>query len=191
MIFVKTGTVRALLRFAAKADVRYYLNGVFFDHAGYAVATDGHRLLAVRVPAFDGDDFIIPNNEAKAALGLNKKAHEMLITRELIGGIKYTPIDGRFPEWRRIVPTETASGKPTFINPDYLLDAMNAWHDMGLSKMVDALPYTMNGDSATVQLCATVPEALMILMPFRTRDPIEEPVDYVAMAKAFLKEPAP
>lgn len=43
--------VKAALIFAAKSDIRYYLNGVYFVRRGndmLAVATDGHRLTVLR-----------------------------------------------------------------------------------------------------------------------------------------------
>jgi hypothetical protein len=38
---IQTGKLKALLRFAAVKDTRYYLKGIYFEPEGYAVATDG------------------------------------------------------------------------------------------------------------------------------------------------------
>lgn len=73
--------LRGLLQIAKRAehDVRYYLRGVYMDPAGYAVATDGHVLLAARVKFARGEGrltlgsgndggFIVPTSVIQTAL---------------------------------------------------------------------------------------------------------------------------
>jgi len=183
---INSGALKALLRFAATKDVRYYLCGVLIEPAGYAVATDGRTLLAVRCEPFDGTAYIVPSATIKAALGLaTKYTPEIEIDSKACGGVSYTPIDGRFPEWRRIVPT-TFSGETAYIDPEYLVRAMAAWRDMGLEKTVIAVHYAMNGDGAAVQTHVDVPGAIIILMPVRIQAKGDAPPDHRAAVASFL-----
>jgi DNA polymerase-3 subunit beta len=106
----------------AQQDVRYYLNGLLVEVAGpsvRAVATDGHRL-ALCETAVDGADaspvqVILPrkgvlelqrliggDGDVSLAIGSNH-------VRVGLGDIRFTSklIDGRFPEYERVIPEET------------------------------------------------------------------------------------
>lgn len=100
-------------------ETRYYLNGVFFERAQaelLAVATDGHRLHTVCLPAPDGSEplqhSIVPRKavaamvslcgEARVELGfahgkVRMESGETVLVSKLI--------DGNFPDWRRVVPS--------------------------------------------------------------------------------------
>jgi DNA polymerase-3 subunit beta len=87
----------------AQQDVRYYLNGLLLETERKrlrAVATDGHRLALseaelLAAASRDGD------GEVQLALGANH-------IRVHLDGIRLTSklIDGRFPEYGRVVPAE-------------------------------------------------------------------------------------
>ncbi|NND02751.1 MAG: DNA polymerase III subunit beta [Acidimicrobiia bacterium] len=105
----------------AHQDVRYYLNGLLLDIGAKtlrAVATDGHRL-AYCETGIDADttaqQVIMPRkgvlelqrllgNEGQVALTIGTNH-----VRAELGGIRYTSklIDGRFPEYDRVIPAET------------------------------------------------------------------------------------
>ena len=105
----------------AQQDVRYYLNGLLLEAEGNilrAVATDGHRLalseLELDTPAQRSGQVILPR---KAVLELQRLLDgdgEVTVTlgtnhvRAQLGGIRFTSklIDGRFPEYGRVVPTD-------------------------------------------------------------------------------------
>jgi len=191
LTLIKSATLKALLRFAAVKDSRYYLVGVHIEPEGYAVATNGHILLAARIPAFEGAaSFIIPSAACKLALQL--KVSELAITlkeQHAIGGIPFIPIDGRYPEWRRIVPTELPSGKPGHYSPKYLQTVVDAFRDMGMAKSIEGIEPMMNGaDSAALAVCENIPDAIAVLMPYRTSGLL--PGDAVKHVKAFLAKPA-
>ena len=107
----------------AQQDVRYYLNGLLLEtrkDALRAVATDGHRLALCQVPlagakAEAGKQVIVPR---KGILELQRLlSGEGNLTLELgsnhiriqLEGIRFTSklIDGRFPEYERVIPQET------------------------------------------------------------------------------------
>jgi DNA polymerase-3 subunit beta len=105
----------------AQQDVRYYLNGLLLETEKKrlrAVATDGHRLALSEVellaPATRDEQLIVPRKgvlelsrlldgegEVQLALGANH-------VRVQLEGIRLTSklIDGRFPEYARVVPNQ-------------------------------------------------------------------------------------
>ena len=107
----------------AQQDVRYYLNGMLLETGEgrlRAVATDGHRLALCQVDAEgSGDDqqVIVPRKgvlelqrlmtgegDVELEIGANH-------VRIQLDGIRFTSklIDGRFPEYERVIPKESAN----------------------------------------------------------------------------------
>ena len=136
-ITINHDTLKALLVVAGNSDVRHYLNGVCVDVRNGAttlVATDGHRLLAVPVAADDVEgasdgQYILP----RAVLEVVKPvkiprndtfsiAIEIVGTQvTIIGATTATSptVDGRFPDWRRVMPS-SANGVLGHFNSDYI-----------------------------------------------------------------------
>jgi DNA polymerase-3 subunit beta len=106
-------------------ETRYYLNGIFFhtvDNAGgptllRAVATDGHRLARVEIPApkgAEGMPGVIVPRKAVAEIQKLVEAAEETVDIELsstkirltFGGVVLTSklIDGTFPDYQRVIP---------------------------------------------------------------------------------------
>jgi DNA polymerase-3 subunit beta len=105
----------------AQQDVRYYLNGLLLETERKtlrAVATDGHRLalseVSLEAAATRDEQVIVPRKgvlelnrlldgegEVEVALGANH-------VRVQVEGIRLTSklIDGRFPEYGRVIPAE-------------------------------------------------------------------------------------
>ncbi len=108
----------------AQQDVRYYLNGILLeatDKTLRAVATDGHRLALCEVKlkkAVKGEhQVIVPRKgvlelqrllggEGDISLGIGSNH-----VRVEVGSIRFTSklIDGRFPDYRRVIPTAESS----------------------------------------------------------------------------------
>jgi DNA polymerase-3 subunit beta len=106
-------------------ETRYYLNGIFLhavDGAGggviRAVATDGHRLARVELPAPDGalgmPGVIVPRKAvAEIQKLVDDGAEEIRVelssakVRLTFGGVVLTSklIDGTFPDYQRVIPT--------------------------------------------------------------------------------------
>ncbi len=107
----------------AQQDVRYYLNGLLLEIAGpsvRAVATDGHRL-ALCQAAVDGADaspqqVILPRKGVLELQRLISETGEVMLAigsnhlRAELGDIRFTSklIDGRFPDYERVIPAEAA-----------------------------------------------------------------------------------
>ena len=115
MITVKTQSIKAACGMAATKDVRYYLIGVQIivrdDGAVHVRATDGTLAFDDLMPeksAFAPADFIIPLDIAK--LIAKSKGSTIEITMSADGrfecaGQIFKPIDGKFPDCDRIMPT--------------------------------------------------------------------------------------
>lgn len=114
-MLIATDLLKAALLCASQEESRYYLRGVFLSTTGHLVTTDGHRMFVALLNERPAADVIVPYADVQAALKLaGARAQEIEVTSDRIGQIAYTPVDGTFPDWRRVVPTgeETPSGKP-------------------------------------------------------------------------------
>jgi len=129
---MKKEQLQALLLFAAKKDVRFYLNGIYSDPTGYLVATDGHRILYIKTGE-PGFDLIIPREAADAAVKMAKKGQEIPLTATSLGQVTYTPVDGKYPDWRRVIPgSDNLHPNPQCLFEwQYLTDAEKAFKLMG------------------------------------------------------------
>ena len=107
----------------AQQDVRYYLNGLLLETGGgqlRAVATDGHRLALCQANVdgkLDEQQVIVPRKgglelqrlmSADGDLNIELGSNHIRIQLE---GIRFTSklIDGRFPEYERVIPKESAN----------------------------------------------------------------------------------
>jgi DNA polymerase-3 subunit beta len=104
----------------ASQDVRYYLNGMLFESEGHGlrtVATDGHRLATCRREvvgeSLPDHQVILPRKgvlELVRLLEAEDKPVRLQIGRSnlraALDGFIFTSklVDGRFPDWRRVIP---------------------------------------------------------------------------------------
>lgn len=98
----------------ASQDVRFFLTGVLLQSNGkeiVAVATDGHRMsvarLAYEAPKFDA---IIPGKSIKTLLATRPKViaiGKCIVCSQENVTVTSKLIDGRFPDWRRVLPHHT------------------------------------------------------------------------------------
>ena len=109
----------------AQQDVRYYLNGLMVEmepNVVRSVATDGHRLSLCEIAATTGAEesrqVIVPRKGVMELARLLEHSDE-LVSVEVGGnhircsfsGLRYTSklIDGRFPDYKRVVPSDDGS----------------------------------------------------------------------------------
>jgi DNA polymerase-3 subunit beta len=126
-----------LTQFAmAQQDVRYYLNGLLLEIGGdylRAVATDGHRLAAADVELSTGAgdatrQVIVPRKgvlEMQRVLGGEDKAALTVGANALrltVAGTRLTTklIDGRFPDYERVIPRQETCDKQLVLDKDRL-----------------------------------------------------------------------
>jgi hypothetical protein len=141
-VTIPASTLRAALTCAAKGDVRFYLNGVYLDlPKGRIISTTGAFLFAGKIDSADCAPVILPRQVIETALkALGKKNEKCFMCAVTIesGNVRIEVpgaiaagacIDGRFPDYERIIPRET-SGEAGQYDPSLLLgarDALNAY----------------------------------------------------------------
>ena len=115
-MLLATDLLKAALVCASSEETSYYLRGVYLATSGHMVTTDGHRMFVARLAERPTADVIVPYVDVTMALKLAGRAKDVEIdlVANRIGQIQFTPVDGTFPDWRRVVPTgeETPSTKP-------------------------------------------------------------------------------
>ncbi|AGH79944.1 DNA polymerase III subunit beta [Psychromonas sp. CNPT3] len=103
----------------ASQDVRYYLNGMYFEASGdslRSVATDGHRLASCAIKLstpIEEQSLIVPRKGVVELVKLLDNEQENVTIqigknnlRAIIGNFIFTSklVDGRFPDYRRVIP---------------------------------------------------------------------------------------
>lgn len=112
-------SLKWVVKAASKSDVRYYLNGVFFDGKNAAlVGTDGHRIHIADCQAIKGaPPVVLPFKAVKPLLQLyvdmgkpisfkmKSKAQDVWFD---FGDVKMhvRAIDGRYPDWALLLPNK-------------------------------------------------------------------------------------
>ena len=143
-ITVKEGKLRRLLELThfamAHQDVRYYLNGLLLDIGEgllRAVATDGHRLAIAEIPVDTGDSarqVIVPRKGISELLRLLGSGDDEVAIDVGSNGIQITLpevrltsklIDGKFPDYRRVVPKVEDSGKIMIVDRELVRQALS------------------------------------------------------------------
>mgnify|MGYP003330163777 CR=1 FL=1 len=182
MITINKTALKAVSRFAAKSDIRYYLVGVLVEATATEtrlVATDGHTMLIHRMKAenthawtgivpLDTVTAILKHKTASKRVDFPIELHETASQHEL--RIDYSgqafifkPVDGNFPDYRRVIPKEI-TGEAACYQPEFLQRVQDAAADLGNAKMAGfAMGY--NGNSAAV--CSINPDCLAVIMPLR------------------------
>lgn len=105
-MLIPTDLLKAALLCASQEESRFYLRGVFLSTTGHMVTTDGHRMFVARLTERPTADVIVPYDAVAAALKMvGARCKEIDVDGTKIASIMYTPVDGTFPDWRRVVPT--------------------------------------------------------------------------------------
>lgn len=171
--------------FASKDETRYYLNGVCLeiDERGVTyVATDGHRLIAYRDDLLpDAPDnlligvFIIPTVHCKPyKIGKEDEAqakifgHGRLTISHAMVDLTFVPIDGVFPDWRRVLPRTAPTGAASQFDLKKIATFKKFADELGISS-----PFVAhNGEGPAYLWFSGYPHVLGTMMPFRLTDEI-------------------
>lgn len=156
----------ALAQFVGKNDVRFYLNGFLIEPAPaevggvYLVATDGHTATVIHDPKGESDGiYIMPvPTRLLTCCKPYKKQSDIIFGDKMLSfdgfmatlsdvtghleSVRCKPIDGKYPDWRRITPDLSVQRQPTdsmsapaqsvFINPAYIARCNAALAGMGI-----------------------------------------------------------
>jgi DNA polymerase III sliding clamp (beta) subunit (PCNA family) len=181
--------LKALSRFSAIKDIRYYLQGIHVvqnNRGTYLEATNGHilgRLLIDNQPFENQSKVIIPLDAVKTLAATGKKGNEIL--HFTVEGQKITVIEpdnstrvfsateGCFPDTDRIIPmmVKEEDIKPSSYNISYLMAFYDADADLRGSKANSCnVSIKQRGtDSGIVSIGADL-QFLGIIMPMRDGD---------------------
>ena len=128
-VTIEAKVLKALLLFAAKKDIRTYINTVHFERSAtgtVAVATNGH---VVAVAKLDGmsdlppGSFTVPREYLEAAstgklsVLLDQDGPSVKIT-SIKGNMTVPLLDAKFPDWRRVTAVQQ-TGEKSYFHPDY------------------------------------------------------------------------
>jgi DNA polymerase-3 subunit beta len=176
-------TLKALLLVAAKGDIRYYLNGVCIDVRASdvtLVATNGHVMLAVPVEEADIEErtigqFIIDRAMLDVIKPMKSGRNSLPITLTIgeegacsVQGATTASgklVDGRYPDWRRVMPA-MCSGEAGQYDPAYY----GLWGDVralltGSSKAHPVIH--QNGLVSAARVSQLGRGAIGVMMPLR------------------------
>ena len=157
LIELKTAYLKAMLCAAAKEDVRYYLEGVYFvggENKVLAYSTDGHQLLRWIVrEEYKGDDFsyIVNRRAIKDAIKTKYNIHLEVSTGDLVCAKNEDYrrfkglIDGKYPDVKRAVTgyvedIKQAKDKNVMLNGSYLMNLGKIGKIVGKHYKVKAVP---------------------------------------------------
>lgn len=188
-ITINTDLFLAASLFRGIEDIRYYLNGLYLETGAFGarlVATDGHQLAVAKVGGcYPNAALIIPNSlvaavkpkakgpqqvtlEFKAGYQSFKKSgadkgtfspRDITLT---FGEINMTAkeLEGRFPEYRRVVPSEV-SGLPAQFDPKLTVRLDKAGAVLGVKQFCGI---AQNGISSGISVIGE--GFLVVTMPF-------------------------
>ncbi|HFE9865468.1 DNA polymerase III subunit beta [Acinetobacter baumannii] len=185
---IPLAVLKAAIISAAKSDIRFYLQGVAIDK-GNVVSTDGHRLFYVELDELDSNmqQVIIPREAieylSKKATGIKDFKKMVIVNLQGSNGKltvqgtdiveNFQAIDGKFPEWQRIIPkadgSEYKGEYPTF-NWQYLVDFQKiakALGDKCKIPQVKVTPTIGPSNAAHIDFVDIEFKARGVLMPLR------------------------
>ena len=132
-------TFTAVSMFAAKGDIRHYLNGVLVEtgaNGAYLVGCNGHCLAVHKIDDEPRQDaqVIIPAATVQMVAKIKKGTLSIDLgdvsgkfidvkrkgeVRSMAGNFLFEEIDGTFPDWRRVAK-HTPDPSIVFYHPDYV-----------------------------------------------------------------------
>jgi DNA polymerase III sliding clamp (beta) subunit (PCNA family) len=166
-------TLKALILFAAKNDTRYYINGLHIEQSAtgtLAVATNGHAIAIARI---DSEVYApatmtvhrqyIDAIKSKYAITFTQNDDATVSITTENGTIAVPLVDGRFPDWRRVVSAKQ-TGEQAYFHPDNVTTVEKAGQT--IHKQSFAYVIQQNGDS--VGYCSLGEHVHAYVMPLRS-----------------------
>lgn len=161
-MLIPANYLKAAALLSAKNDIRQYLNGVYVT-GNHLVATDGTVAVVLRLAETSPDSYIIPNEVLKRVKLFSTMSINVTATQ--IADITYTPQEGKFPDYMRIVPRGKMSGEVAHFDFDKLTMFKKAIALItGQKNPFVCLEH--NGPSGARVTCSS-PDFVGVVMPFR------------------------
>jgi DNA polymerase-3 subunit beta len=177
---VSINALKGLDLLAGKQDIRYYLNGVnieFSESCTRLVATNGHILgienLTQNLINTGAGSLIIPSDIIKALKPVSKNADIVQIKQTDAGhweidnyGVKitFTALEGKFPDYARVVSGAKTSGQASQYNPDYLATFLKAAKLLTGAK-TPQIEIMQNGQSSALINIVGLASFIGVIMP--------------------------
>ena len=136
-----TKLIFAAAECAATKDIRNYLNAVcieFRRNQCFVIGTDGQMVGVFKQYAEIPDmTILIPHDVIKR---INKKAEYVVlkITGDecVIDGIEFKQVDGKYPDWRRVISSPDTTQEQVMVDPDLFARGAKAIkHAFGSKRM--------------------------------------------------------
>jgi DNA polymerase-3 subunit beta len=125
---IETSTIKALMLFAAKKDIRYYLKGLHIEQSAngtFAVASNGHAIAIARIDseAHEPASITIDRQYIDGLKSSYAVSFEQVDSGTVKLGVVGTSItvpvlDAKYPDWRRVVSAKQ-TGEQAYFDPDY------------------------------------------------------------------------
>jgi DNA polymerase-3 subunit beta len=165
--------LKALMLFAGKSDIRFYLNGLHIEQSAtgtLAVATNGHAIAIARI---DSDAYApasctihrqyIDAIKTKYAVMFTQNDNATVSIQTADSTIAVPLIDGIFPDWRRVVSAKQ-TGEQAYFAPDYAALVDKAGQIIGKR----ALAYVIQQNGNSVGYCSLGDHVHAYVMPLRS-----------------------
>jgi DNA polymerase-3 subunit beta len=192
---------------SAKKDIRYYMNGVFIEitpKGAYFVATDGHKMgiwHESEITAPDTRAHVIPSTLIdQVSKVINKTINlvdidlqPMIEINYLNNVFKAPAIDGKYPDFRRVIP-ETINNEIAQFDPEFLAQFKKCACILNSVKQPDiAIGHNGTGNGGSI-VDIQNGKFLGVIMPYRSKadfSSYKKPlwVDYAPAAA--IEAPAP
>ena len=175
-IVIQKNVLQAMSNLSGKKDVRYYLNGVCVianDQMVRYVATDGHIMGIYQhernAEHDNGLGSLIVPNEVIAKLEKNVDLIlEQINGQWVVGSQLFTPIDGKFPDYQRVLPRGNISNEVAQFNPDFIV----RFQKVGKLLVKNAVPTIAHNGSGSSLVDIGHKDFIGVMMPIRTEKPL-------------------
>jgi len=188
-MLITKSIIKAAIPCAAKNDIRYYLNGALFEWTNSdkrlrVISTNGLVLSAfsVEVPFCEDPDFsiIVPLEVLIYVSKIKSPAEELKPNGDgwQFADKLFTPIDGKFPDYRSVIPNfKGRVSSPANFDPDLLVLARKALAAHYDKKAVFVFPLEQYGyDGAAMHNGQN--DAMVVIMPARLTERDEPALEY-------------
>lgn len=178
MLTLSKNQLRAALSHAAVKDTRYWLNGVCVDVAStgsvYLVGCDGSSLFVGRVSGTCEQkgpfQIVIPSDAVKLA---SKGKGDVVLKargdgRYELGDVVFAPIDGRYPDWRRVARSSGAVEMGNY-DPE-LLERSQAGLREWIERKGTLCRVEQHGTGAAIVQAPGCDDAFCVVMALRLKD---------------------
>jgi hypothetical protein len=169
---IEISTIKALMLFAGKKDIRSYLNGLYIEQSAtgtFAVASNGHAIAIARIdsearePAsITIDRQYIDGLKSSYAVSF-EQVDSGTVKIGVVGTSLTVPVmDVRYPDWRRVVSAKQ-TGERAYFHPDYAAMVDKA----GQIIRKNIVPYVIQQNGNSVGYCNLYDVVYAYVCPMR------------------------